>query len=135
MSTPFAQPSATLGAPGGLSSTQPIDDRQMSMLPVGSQPWPPAMYNPVGYMQKIWNAWWTGDRQMLAWVYYNLGANSPYGRAFFATTGEKGMPVPRPGQYRGGLLGSIEYSFWLPAANPFPQVRSAPACTSRSLAT
>ena len=33
-------------------------------------------------------------------------------RAFFATTGEKGMPVPRPGQYRGGLLGSIEYSYW-----------------------
>jgi len=22
------------------------------------------------------------------------------------------MPVPRPGQFRGGLLGSIEYSFW-----------------------
>ena len=22
------------------------------------------------------------------------------------------MPTPRPGQYRGGLLGSIEYSFW-----------------------
>lgn len=43
---------------------------------------------------------------------FNLGSNSPYGRAFFATTGEKGMPTPRPGQYRGGLLGSIEYSFW-----------------------
>ena len=22
------------------------------------------------------------------------------------------MPVPRPGQYRGGLLGSVEYNFW-----------------------
>lgn len=43
---------------------------------------------------------------------FNLGANSAAGRAFFATTGEKGMPTPRPGQYRGGLLGSIEYSFW-----------------------
>lgn len=112
MSMPFVQPSAAGGAPIGLSSTQPIDDRQMSMLPGGSQPWPPPMYDPVSYMHRIWNAWWTGDRQMLAWVYYNLGANSPYGRAFFATTGEKGMPMPRPGQYRGGLLGSIEYSFW-----------------------
>ena len=27
------------------------------------------------------------------------------------------MPTPRPGQYRGGLLGSIEYSFW---GNPTP---------------
>ena len=50
-------------------------------------------------------------------VYYlgglkTSGANSPDARAFFATTGEKGMPVPRPGQYRGGLLGWIEYSFW-----------------------
>lgn len=115
---PFAQPAAlpsgavTLGAPIGLSTTQPIDDRQMSRLPTGSQPWPPPEYDPVSYMHRIWDAWWTGDRQKLAWVYYNLGANSPYGRAFFATTGEGGMPTPRPGQYRGGLLGSIEYSFW-----------------------
>jgi A118 family predicted phage portal protein len=27
------------------------------------------------------------------------------------------MPVPRPGQYRGGLLGSVEYTFW---GNPVP---------------
>lgn len=115
---PFVQPAAmptgafTMGAPIGLSSSQPIDDRQMSSLPTSSQPWPPPMYDPVSYQHRIWNSWWTGDRQMLAWTYYNLGANSPYGRAFFATTGEKGMPMPRPGQYRGGLLGSIEYSFW-----------------------
>jgi hypothetical protein len=101
----------TVGAPVGLSASQPIDDRQMSRLPVGGK-WPPPEFEPVSYMHRIWNAWWVGDRQMLAWTYYNLGANSPYGRAFFATTGEKGMPMPRPGQYRGGLLGSIEYSFW-----------------------
>lgn len=116
MSTPFVQPSATggysVGAPLGLSSTQPIDDRQMSRLPVEAQPWPPPAYTPVAYLHRIWDAWWTGDRQKLAWCYYNLGANSPYGRAFFATTGEAGMPTPRPGQFRGGLLGSIEYSFW-----------------------
>lgn len=112
MSMPFVQPSAAGGAPIGLSSTQPIDDRQMSVLPSRNQPWPPPEYTPVSYMHRIWDAWWTGDRQKLAWCYYNLGANSPSGRAFFATTGEKGMPVPRPGQYRGGLLGSIERSFW-----------------------
>lgn len=115
---PFVQPSAmptgsaTVGAPIGLSSTQPVDDRQMSRLPSANSPWPPPEYDPVSYMHRIWDAWWTGDRQKLAWCYYNLGANSPYGRAFFSTTGEAGMPVPRPGQFRGGLLGSIEYSFW-----------------------
>jgi len=102
------------GAPGiiGLATSLPVDDRQMSMLPSGTGPWPPPKFSPVSYQHKLWDAWWTGDRQKLAWVYYNLGANSPAGRAFFATTGEPGMPTPRPGQYRGGLLGSVEYSFW-----------------------
>jgi A118 family predicted phage portal protein len=96
----------------GLAASLPVDDRQMSMLPVPGAPWPPPQHEPVAYQHRLWNAWWTGDRQMLAWEYYNLGANSPAARAFFATTGEKGMPTPRPGQYRGGLLGSVEYSFW-----------------------
>jgi hypothetical protein len=72
--TPFAQPSATggynVGGPIGLSTTQPIDDRQMSRLPTGSQPWPPPEFDPVSYQHRIWDAWWTGDRQKLAWCYY-----------------------------------------------------------------
>ena len=62
MSMPFVQPSAsptgsfTTGAPIGLSSTQPIDDRQMSMLPSQNQPWPPPQYDPVSYMHRIWDA-------------------------------------------------------------------------------
>jgi A118 family predicted phage portal protein len=96
----------------GLATSLPVDDRQMSALPMGTGPWPPPKFDPVAFQHKIWDAWWTGDRQKLAWVYFNLGANSPSGRAFFSTTGEKGMPTPRPGQYRGGLLGSVEYSFW-----------------------
>lgn len=96
----------------GLATSLPVDDRQMSMLPVGSGPWPPPKFDPVAYEHKLWDAWWCGDRQKLAWVYYNLGANSPAGRAFFGTTGERGQPTPRPGQSRGGLLGSVEYSFW-----------------------
>lgn len=95
-----------------ISVSRAIDDRQMSQLPVVNQPWPPPEYDPVSYMHRVWDAWWTGDRQRLAWVYYNLGANSPVGRSYFSTTGEAGLPGPRPGQFRGGLLGSIEYSFW-----------------------
>lgn len=72
MSMPFVQPSATggytVGAPIGLSSSQPIDDRQQSRLPSGSQPWPPPEYDPVSYLHRIHDAWWTGDRQKLAWV-------------------------------------------------------------------
>jgi hypothetical protein len=119
----------------GLGLNLPVDDRQQSMLPTSTGPWPPPLYDPVAYEHKQWNAWWVGDRQMLAYVYYNLGENSPYGRAFFATTGEKGMPTPRPGQYRGGLLGSVEWSFWLREASPPRQGRSAPGCMSRSLLT
>jgi len=132
MSMPSALPSgmATLGSAIGLSN-QPVDDRMQSSLPTNDGPWPPPLFDPVGYEHRIWNAWWVGDRQMLAYVYYNLGANSPYGRAFFATTGEKGQPTPRPGQYRGGLLGSVEFSFWLPEATRPLQGKSAPACTSR----
>lgn len=99
------------------SSGAPVDNRMMTRLPVVNQPWPPPEYEPVSYMHRIWDAWWTGDRQRLAWVYYNLGANSPVGRSYFSSTGEAGMPQPRPGQFRGGLLGSIEYSFW---GNPTP---------------
>lgn len=72
---PFAQPSASgglnIGAPIGLSSSQPIDDRQASRLPTNG-PWPPAELEPVTYLQRVHDAWWTGDRQKLAWVYYNL---------------------------------------------------------------
>ena len=46
------------------------------------------------------------------WTYYNLGANSPVGREYFSTTGEPGLPIPRPGQFRGGLLGSVSYTYW-----------------------
>lgn len=72
MSMPFAQPSAmggvNVGGPIGLSATQPIDDRQMSRLPTESQPWPPPEDEPVTYLHRVWDAWWVGDRQKLAWV-------------------------------------------------------------------
>ena len=135
MSMPTS-PAADTAAALGLSTSLPVDDRQMSMLPSGdSGAWPPARLSPVAYQHTLWNAWWVGDRQRLAEVYYNLGANSPSGRAFFATTGERGMPVPRPGQYRGGLLGSVEYSFWLPGATRPLRGKSAPSSMSRSRVT
>lgn len=81
-------------------------------MPTTNRPWPPPEMNPVTYMWRQWNSWWDGSPDLLQWTYYNLGANSPVGRSFFATTGEPGLPIPRPGQFRGGLLGSISYSFW-----------------------
>ena len=89
-----------------------VDTRSQSRIPVSGQPWPPPDYDPIAYQFRLWSAWFSGDTQMLSWVYYNLGANSPVGRAYFATTGERGLPLPRPGQYRGGLLGSIQRTFW-----------------------
>jgi len=59
-----------IGAPIGLASSQPIDDRQMTRLPVESQPWPPPELTPVTFLHRLWSAWWVGDRQMLAWSYY-----------------------------------------------------------------
>lgn len=89
-----------------------IDDRMRMLLPTTSRPWPPPEYNPITYQFRVWDAWWSADPVKLQWTFYNLGANSPVGRAYFATTGEPGLPVPRPGQFRGGLLGSIAYTFW-----------------------
>lgn len=105
-----------MSAPGVVGSPNavavPVDDRQLSQLPVLSEVWPPTWCEPIHHAQRVWDAWWTGDRQRLYWAYYNLGANSSVARSYFATTGEAGISTPRPGQFRSGLLGSIEYSFW-----------------------
>lgn len=93
------------------------DDRQESALPTLGSSWPPANFGPVAHTMTLWNAWWNGDPHMLSWVHYNLGQNSPVGRSFFATTGEKNTASHRPGQYRGGLLGGVDYTFW---GNPVP---------------
>jgi hypothetical protein len=68
MSMPFVQPSSSglgynVGAPIGLASTQPIDDRQMSRLPVESQPWPPPEQTPIAYLHRIWDALSMVDRR------------------------------------------------------------------------
>lgn len=82
------------------------------LMPTTNRPWPPPELNPITYQWRIWDAWWAADPVKLQWVHYNLGANSPVGRAYFATSGEGGLPIPRPGQFRGGLLGSVAYTFW-----------------------
>lgn len=74
--------------------------------------WPPAIWDPVAHDQRLWSAWFSGKANELAWAYLNLGANSQTGRAFFRTTGERNVRIPRPGQYRGGLLGSVDRTFW-----------------------
>jgi hypothetical protein len=89
-----------------------IDDRMRMLLPTDSRPWPPPEFNPITMQMRAWDAWWSGDPDKLQWTYYNLGDNSPVGRSYFSTTGEAGLPMPRPGQFRGGLLGSVSYTFW-----------------------
>lgn len=74
--------------------------------------WPPSIWDPVAHDQRLWSAWFSGKADELAWAYLNLGANSQIGRAFFRTTGERNVRIPRPGQYRGGLLGSVDRTFW-----------------------
>ena len=88
------------------------DDRRLMIIPSAGQPWPPAQYNPIAFQHRIWSAWLSGESDRLSWVYYNLGQDSPAARSYFATTGEPGLPMPRPGQYRGGLQGSIARTFW-----------------------
>jgi hypothetical protein len=61
---------------------------------------------------RVWDAFYVGDPDRLSWVMYNLGQSSPVGRSFFSTTGEPGIPGSRPGQNRGGLLGSVTRTFW-----------------------
>lgn len=90
-----------------------VNDNRLAMeLPTVNQPWPPVRFNPIAYDQRIWQAWWSGNPDELMRAYYSLGANSPLGRSFFATTGERGTTTPRPGQFRGGLIGSIRRFFW-----------------------
>lgn len=84
-------------------------------LPVGDTtqlPWPPPIWDPISHKQGLWSAWFSGSSDQLSWAYYNYGANSQTGRAFFRTTGEAAIPQPRPGQYRGGILGSVDRYFW-----------------------
>jgi hypothetical protein len=88
------------------------------VLPTEDQTWPPALFDPIAHKHRLWAAWYSGDADQLSWAYYNLGANSNTGRAFFRTTGEASIPQPRPGQYRGGLLGSVDRYFWGQATPP-----------------
>jgi len=104
--------STTLDLPFAGTAAAYTDMRPGETLPVTDQPWPPPRYNPVNADIRIWSAWHSGNPDELMRAYYAIGTNSPVGRQYFATTGEAGAPSPRPGQYRGGMLGSIRRWFW-----------------------
>jgi hypothetical protein len=109
------QPAAPLGVPPvGANALPYFTDRRLdNELPtLANQPWPPARFNPVQFDYRVWDAWWTGDPDKLMRAYYSIGANSSIGRQYFATTGEAGISAVRPGQYRGGLIGSVRRFFW-----------------------
>ena len=93
------------------------DNRGALALPSSNQPWPPTHFDPVGFSMRLWSAWWSGDPDALMRAYYSLGANSPVGRSYFATTGESGSRSSRAAQQRTGLIGSIRRWFW---GNPTP---------------
>lgn len=104
-------PAAPLGFP--MTGMQYSDSRLNSELPTeDNQPWPPTHFNPIQFDFRVWDAWWSGDPDKLMRAYYSIGANSSIGRQYFATTGEAGISAVRPGQYRGGLIGSIRRFFW-----------------------
>jgi A118 family predicted phage portal protein len=107
-------PAAPLGVPPAQSGLPYFTDSRMNNeLPtVPNQPWPPTRFNPVQFDYRVWDAWWSGDPDKLMRAYYSIGANSSIGRQYFATTGEAGISAVRPGQYRGGLIGSIRRFFW-----------------------
>lgn len=111
----------TTGVPpvGGTSGLGPllpptlsVDGRLRNELPLANTPWPPVRFNPITWDMRTWSAWYSGDPDQLMRAYYSIGANSPLGRQFFATTGESGTVPQRPGQARGGLIGSIRRFFW-----------------------
>jgi len=109
--------SIDLGLPTGVPPAGGLpyftDRRLDNELPtVASQPWPPTRFNPVQFDYRVWDAWWTGDPDKLMRAYYSIGANSSVGRQYFATSGESGISAVRPGQYRGGLIGSVRRFFW-----------------------
>lgn len=102
--------STYLGSQPGMPFT---DSRLSNELPtLENAPWPPPRFNPIQYDYRVWDAWWRGDPDALMRAYYSIGANSPIGRQYFATTGEAGISATRPGQYRGGLIGSVRRFFW-----------------------
>ncbi len=84
----------------------------MELPTEGNQPWPPTRFNPIQFDYRVWDAWWGGDPDKLMRAYYSIGANSSIGRQYFASSGEAGISAVRPGQYRGGLIGSIRRFFW-----------------------
>lgn len=103
-------PAAPLDVPpvglGGMPCVN--DDRLNNELPtIEEQPWPPTRFSPIHFDYRVWDAWWTGDPDKLMRAYYSICANSSIGRQYFATTGEAGISAVRPGQYQGGLIGSI----------------------------
>jgi hypothetical protein len=100
---------APLGVPpAGAPGPYFTDSRLNNELPtLPDQPWPPVRFNPIQFDYRVWSAWYGGDPDALMRAYYSIGANSPIGRQYFATTGEAGISAVRPGQYRGGFIGSI----------------------------
>ena len=70
-------------------------------LPEQNTPWPPPGHGDIQTAYRVWDAWHTGDRDMLASVYGGMGgALLPAGYREFSS------------QHRGGIVGAVARFFW-----------------------
>lgn len=79
-------------------------------LPTPGSVWPPPAFAPAIERMDCWEAWWSGDPDLLGAHY---GAGSPAGHQFF-----------RPSQYAGGVVGAMSRMWWgRPAAANEPSAK------------
>jgi A118 family predicted phage portal protein len=72
-------------------------------LPQPDSPWPPLAHRHILDQIETFDAWYTGDRDRLAYVY---GGVAGYGR------GGDALVRNRPSQFRSGLQGRLSRFFW-----------------------
>lgn len=65
-------------------------------LPLAGQPWPPPQLAPISEAMRAWDAWYTGDPQLLREAYAR----------------DLARPADRPSQHRGGLVGAVARWWW-----------------------
>lgn len=89
-----------------------LSDLIANALPTGAgkEPWPPPHLDPVAQRMRVWSAFYGGDPETLSETFEDLGGDSPTGRSFFGTTGERSAGFA--GQARGTLLGTRHRWFW-----------------------
>lgn len=91
-------------------------------LPPPNTEWPPCEHGYIHDQLLVFDAWFTGDRELLVSAYGGWsgfgarpgfgasGTQSGFGGGWFG--GDQSMPQDHPSQYRGGLVGRAARMFW-----------------------